>query len=485
MCRSKSSKLFCLLIAMLATSENTFASSELANLVSTMQAGSWLKANVNSFSSVWTPYNDRVLPGSSYGSNFRSIINAWSGFAWDSTRGDLIIYGGGHANYAGNEVYTWHSDNLQWERASLPTQVTMYQNGSTYSFVTVDNGASPQSSHTYDNNIYLPTLDRFLTFGGYVFSNPGFPYNKYDSNGNLTLTGPYLFDPSKADGNKVGGATGTGVNSATVGGNMWQNRDIYSNLPNVDLPINFANGIADVTQINGKDVVYVVANKQGVNGNFLYQYVINDLNDPTLDSWSVIGTPHSSTYAYQGSGAYDPVNNIFVRTGSDASLPFLFWDLDNAGANNAEQSFVVTDDTGGAFAFTSLAGMGMEYDPVGKRFLLWGSGNAVYSLSHEGANLGEGWVLALDSVLPQAGPGGVLADNFTENGGVLGKWDYARDLGVFIGLKNADNGDIWVYKPSNFASLGNVPLPGSMIMFLSGISFLALARKHKADLAST
>ena len=37
----------------------------------------------------------------------RRIILAWSGFTWDPNRGDLLLYGGGHANYSGNDVYRW------------------------------------------------------------------------------------------------------------------------------------------------------------------------------------------------------------------------------------------------------------------------------------------------------------------------------------------------------------------------------------------
>lgn len=451
---------------------SAYADTALSQLVKSMQPGTWNLVNQNTFNSVWTPAEDRVLPTSSYGSNIKSLIDAWSGFAWDSQRSDLILYGGGHANYGGNDVYVWHSANLQWERASLPTQIDYYDlGGGAHTYLTVDNGATPQSSHTYDNNVYLPTLDRFLTFGGYTFSNPGIPYVRLDENDAIVQTGPYLFDPSRADGSKVGGANGTGVDPFTIGGDMWQNRDAYVNTPNAIKPTSFAMGMTDVAQVDGKDVVYVVANKQGQYGNFLYEYIINDITDPSLDSWEIIGSPHNSTYAYQGSGAFDSLNNVFVRTGdANLGIPFLFWDLNNKGTTNNEQSLDVLDNTGGLFPFESLSSMGMEYDPIGERFLLWGSGDAVYSLTHEGVALNEGWVLGLDNLFGQtAGPGNGAAVNFTESGGVLGKWDFASELGVFIGLKNSVNGEVWVYKPSNFSV---VPLPGTFFVFLSGLSFM-------------
>jgi hypothetical protein len=49
------------------------------------------------------------LAGAAYTGEFKpgSILKAWSSFAWDSNRGDVILWGGGHANYGGNAVYRW------------------------------------------------------------------------------------------------------------------------------------------------------------------------------------------------------------------------------------------------------------------------------------------------------------------------------------------------------------------------------------------
>ena len=57
----------------------------------------------------------------------------------------------------------------------------------------------------------------------------------------VRTTGPYLFDPSKADGSKVGGTTGSHVTRVAphpeiVGGNMWENRDWPKNLAGQQMP---------------------------------------------------------------------------------------------------------------------------------------------------------------------------------------------------------------------------------------------------------
>src|SRR3546814_11632322 len=90
--------------------------------------------------------------------------------AWDSARGDLIFWGGGHANYPGNEIYLWHSSTLEWERASLPSEVVKVADAR---FEAIDGYLNaPTSSHTYDNSEYLPIVDRFMVTGGAAY-NPG------------------------------------------------------------------------------------------------------------------------------------------------------------------------------------------------------------------------------------------------------------------------------------------------------------------------
>jgi len=72
------------------------ASGQLLPLILQMPANSWLLVNNNIFSDVWTPPSLEPLNRGAP-SPPSKIIQPWSSFAWDSNRGDLIIYGGGHA----------------------------------------------------------------------------------------------------------------------------------------------------------------------------------------------------------------------------------------------------------------------------------------------------------------------------------------------------------------------------------------------------
>ncbi len=91
--------------------------------------------------------------------------------------------------------------------------------------------SAPSSAHTFKNNVFLPIVDRFLTWGGAAYNNGGAYLRVSETDPTQTRpVGPYLFDPNRADGNKVGGTTGSNVMrvdpTTIAGGQMWENRDI-------------------------------------------------------------------------------------------------------------------------------------------------------------------------------------------------------------------------------------------------------------------
>jgi hypothetical protein len=87
----------------------------------------------------------------------------------------------------------------------------------------IADSAAPQSAHTYDNNIFAPLNDLFFSLGGATF-NSGADFSNRAADGALVRAGPWAWDPTRADPNKVGGTTGSGYNPATVGGQMWSNQ---------------------------------------------------------------------------------------------------------------------------------------------------------------------------------------------------------------------------------------------------------------------
>lgn len=388
----------------------------------------WVRVNTNHFRDVWTPFLQRANGGNKLPD---AVVGAWSSMAWDSARGDLLFWGGGHANYPGNEIYRWRSSTLEWERASLPSEV---KNISGSRFEAIDGYLNaPISSHTYDNSEYLPIVDRFIVFGGAAF-NTGGGFVRTDG---VTPTGPYLWDPSKADANKVGGTTGSHVNPDlfpnVVGGEMWDNRD---NRPNVNL----VNGTSAYAEEDGKDVLYIGRTE-------LWKYTIHDINDPSRDTHEQVGRTWEP-FGGDGAGAYSPDLEVFVRT---ARNKFVMWDLENAGPDNLNASFV-PQVRNGSFDFSDLADYGMDYDPVRDVFVLWGGDSRVWQLTPPDQLSTSGWTLEpLPSAAFNQAP-----DNANSTVGVFGKWKYVAEQDIFIGVNDSSNGDVWIYKPDDWSPGGDV-----------------------------
>lgn len=441
-------------------------------LLAATPEGGWVQLNTNIYSDAWAT-GSIAVDYPSY-SNPAAIVRAWSSTAWDSTRGDLLLWGGGHANYAGNEMYVWNAQSGQWARGSVSSRVD------TNNYV-VDN-AAPQSAHTYDNNLYLPINDMFLTFGGAAFQSGG---NFAVSDG--SRAGPWLWDPNKADPNKVGGTTGSGYDPNSIGGNMWTNRQgLWSGSEGPS----YVNGTTAYRTENGKDVVYVTADSNASGFPSLYRYTLGDVKNGEADKWERIGVAWNSA-GYTGAGTIDTKHNLYVRTALQSSL--MVWDLAKADPLNPNNnrdigiSLVLEDGT----PFIMNGSYGVEYDQKNDRILLWDGADAgtVWSITlgfDANGNLLKTWVVKkLPSTTPSQPDG-----NFVT--GVLGKWDYISELGAFIALNEFSTADmdaeVWLYKPFSTSIIepppgggGTVPEPNVVMLLLTGLGLLGVAgrRRHR------
>ena len=413
--------------------------SELGKRLSNLPENGWVRLNLNDYSDAWTPLAQRPTPPAPSVGSPHSIINAWSSMAWDGRRGSLIFWGGGHANYPGNDVYRWQADSLLWERGSLPSDVVVVDAGQAL-FETIDGPLkSPIAAHTYDNSEYLPIVDRFITLGGAAFNTGSF-FQMADG----ARTGPYLWDPGKADPNAVGGDPGSQVNPiafpAVTGANMWENRDNLEPQSTGDLKpgssfLGFIEGATAYGEENGKDVLYI---QSGTN---LFKYTIHDLAFPALDTYELMGQWWTQPFSGQGAGAYDPDRNIFLRS---ANGTFTFWRLDSPGPSNFNDNFV-PQVQGGTFNFANLVLYGLDYDPIRQHFVLWDGTGPVWKLLPPADLNNDPWILQKE--IPQSSTAPALTGF---HNGILGKWKYAAELDVFLGAFDDYAGQIWAYKPASW-----------------------------------
>lgn len=81
------------------------------------------------------------------GNGPEKIIHAWNSGAYDTKRDRLVIWGGGHQDYQGNEIYAFDIATLTWSRLTNPSSF-------------------PVAVHTYDGVEYLARYDRLFSQGG-------------------------------------------------------------------------------------------------------------------------------------------------------------------------------------------------------------------------------------------------------------------------------------------------------------------------------
>lgn len=443
--------------------------SYLQGLLAATPEGGWVQVNTNNFSDAW-PSQAEGVPNS----NPAAVVHAWSSFAWDSSRGNLQLFGGGHANYAGNEMYIWQGTDGSWTRGSLPSRMELYDYSKGIYF-TVDN-AAPQSAHTYDNNIYLPVNDMFVTFGGAAY-NSGGGFVVKGPDGTPIPAGPWMWDPQKADPNKVGGTDGSGYNPATPGGNMWSNQ--YGKWIG-DPGSSYLEGYTAYRQENGRDVIYVTG-AGGGGWPSLFRYEVGDVRAGEFGSFEKVAVAWN-TPSFQGTATIDNAHGLFIRTASvpGFQLGFGVWDLSKSNAanpdGNRDIAIALVNEDGTPFLMN--VDFGIDYDSDNGTILMWDGRDfgtvweteAVYDLA---GNLLTTWVVKKRPSTTITQPNG----NFQT--GVLGKWHFIDELDAFIALDEynyatADAG-VWLYKPYSDVvepPSGEVSEPAPLALFFSALGMM-------------
>lgn len=369
--------------------------------------------------------------------------------------------------------------------------------------------AAPASAHTYDNAVFLPVADRYLNFGGAVYGDGGAYRRPSESDPTLMRnTGPYLFDPSKANSNKVGGTTGSHVKRVgqfpeIVGGEMWQNRDLPRFIPEQYSLRGHINGCtAYSSESDEYDVVYVASRRGGGTGLALHRYQITDIQNSATDQYELAGIFWSSPAAQTTCG-YDPIRRVFLKTGINTN-PFQFWDLRPERLTNRDQKVLMENATGGSDflswiqSYTEatkipLSNCGLDYDQKRVNFLLWCGGQEVWRITPPESLSQNGWSFSMEPL------GSGESPPLNVGTGILGKWEYIPGFDVFIGLENIVHGNIWVYKPIGWIAPGNgsggtsnkppeisliLPAPGENVLVNTEITIAALASDIDGSITS-
>ena len=258
-----------------------------------------------------------------------AVIAAWSGAVADTKRNRLIIWGGGHTDYSGNEVYSLNlgANPATLTRLTDPSDFTQNPPGCPDANV-VD--GTPVSRHTYGGLVYLPVQDKMFSFAGGLAPCGG-PWS------NRT----YTLDLSQAVP-------------------KWTGMD----------PINGYNiGYQETTAVCGYDpnTQTVICNSTGV----FFRY------DPATNTNTLLST--GQNIPYESWGVIDPKRQLFIFMGT----PYLSTTPQVVALDiSSGSTFNVQDWSSQVTGCDALAGSnypGLTYDSTLDRIVGWpNAGNTVY-----------------------------------------------------------------------------------------------------------
>lgn len=438
--------------------------------IAAARPGTWFKVNLNTFQSVWpdpawlAPYStslDPVAHAQASPSSPSCIIRAWASFAWDDDNMRLILFGGGHANGSNGEVYMWEGRTLQWKLAFHTTSYTMLAGCGIRSVAGSLN--APASAHTYSNQVWLPRLQKFITFGG-AQHNSGAPWVISDDAGNVLRTaGPFTLDMTLAGQGYVSAGTGTNMkrigtvseNVDLPGANAWKNRDWRKDHPNTAVAAVATVGRSVVvTEENGHDVLYFHGGSGGATSKDLIRAELVD-DDYRNDILSVAGGAWNNSTS-DAQAAYDPVRKIFLDGSYRSTLGDAIggWDLQSQGASNrffsCPTSGIVGPDAAEFIANMDNTRYGNIYDERRKHFVVYSRKGALYALWPPASGpLTTGWsvrkivgdlpLMPLKEVSDPSDP--------AYESGLTGKWKRSKRLDVYVHLQHPIEGNVWMFKP--------------------------------------
>lgn len=438
--------------------------SRMRAIVDSIPLHTWVAVNTTRYLDAQMPAGDRPY-GAPNAYDHVKILIPWSSVAWDYDHARLYVWGGGHANYTGNQLYIWHGDTGEWELACLPSALDL-----TNSNWFIIDGKAPQSSHTYHNNIWLKYNNMFATFGGASLPSGGPPL---EYNGGATRrVAPWLYDLTKIDSTKVGGSGGSGMNPARLGLNAWQHRrdKVPTGMAGTNAyPIDYqqhTSGTTVTIHKDGKD--YAVMTMDNASGfPYWYRYEFGDVRAGENDTCTYLG-PSGNTVLTEGWMVYDDKRDLVYRSANKNSPSYTQAELvvrnpwiPGAGLTPIR---VVDSVTGEFFQMQTVPGSGdnpygAAYDSREDCIWMW-SGRlpdtgAVWRIDIPPYNPTTGWA-STNWAITKINPAGTKPRGQPVQP-VLGKVKYLPEVGGFVTLDSpsedgSNDATVWIFKTSQLVT---------------------------------
>ena len=299
-----------------------------------------------------------------------AVIADWNSGIADTKRNRLIFWGGGHAGYAGNEVYALDLNQLSMTRLTKPSLPPVK------CVAALANPIAPNSRHTYNGLAYIEDTDQMFVFGGAA----------YRANDSCQPSGEPEF---VAYGGRLSDSWTLDLVNL-----QWTRRDpTRGKLRPAKNYENLGEGVvADYDPITKK--VYV-----GDTASW-FSY------DAKNNAYAELN--HRALSSYLMTGAIDPERRLFVIFGGGQARAF---DLKHNTLLNWDR------ETKGCDAIQNSNYPGVSYDSVKKEIVAWAGGDTVYVFDTASKQC--------RAVTFPGGPGN------QQNNGTLGRFRYFPSLDVF------------------------------------------------------
>lgn len=354
-----------------------------------------------------------------------AVISAWNSGLADTKRNRLVFFGGGHADYAGNEVYSLDLNTLSTTRLTNPSLPAVECVSG------LINQVAPNSRHTYGGVSYIPTSDQAFLFGGNVWRG-------------TTGCQPSI-DPLYV------GYAGRLSDTWTLDLNAlsWTRRDP---LATASRPVYGISGLGEGIVSDYDPVTDRVIVSDNVNW---YSF------DQTANAYTQLNSGYQHIN-YLQNGVIDPVRRIFFTFGGNQIFAY-----DLTTNKIAEW----TSQVSGCDGIVTNNYPGLAYDTIQKKIVGWAGGNTVYVFDPDAK-----------SCQAQTFPNGPGVQQTPD--GTFGRFRYFPTLGVFALVNDyKQNAFVLRLTPAN----GGGPSSGPVISSVSttGITTATFTTNWTTNVAST
>ena len=135
----------------------------MAEDISSLKVGSWYEIPESQLKNSAYQWPNNKFPGVSFDG-----IMAWSGGVLDSKRNRLLIFGGGHTDYGGNEIYGFDLNDFKWHLIANPSEISVieeHHRTPEEDLKPYYPDGLPVSRQTYNDIVYHPGLDAIISVG--------------------------------------------------------------------------------------------------------------------------------------------------------------------------------------------------------------------------------------------------------------------------------------------------------------------------------